>query len=100
MRRLQWRLHHNHLSQWQNLCVDVGVAKFDHVPKSVTACKKALRPVRVNICDLLDYRRNPDIPLLRFSTHRAFCLYTQEQRIFSKEIGKRDGVIQGTLRRI
>jgi hypothetical protein len=36
-------LHDNgetQLDRWQQLCIEVGVAKADEIPKSITACKR------------------------------------------------------------
>jgi hypothetical protein len=60
-----------------------------------------LKAVRINICNLIDHRRNPQtIPLLRFKSYCDLSLYTREDRVFPKQIAKRDGVIKGLLKRI
>lgn len=109
------------LESWQALCIDVGVAEASYPPPSITRCRKvsagalyidrplcaqltspyqALEDVRINICNLLDHRRNSDIPLLHFKSRRSFARYTRAGRSFPKEIAKEDGIIRGLLRRM
>ncbi|KAH7061028.1 hypothetical protein BKA63DRAFT_429755 [Paraphoma chrysanthemicola] len=89
------------LDQWQQLCVEVGVADLENVPKSIRACRKALREVRINICNLLDHRRNPQTtPLHRFDSFCALSVYTRKHRIFPKDVAKRGGPLRGLLRTI
>ncbi|KAH6382938.1 hypothetical protein HBI60_259460 [Parastagonospora nodorum] len=89
------------LDRWQQLCVEVGVADLDELPKSISACKKKLNAVRVNICNLVDHRRNPQTtPLLRFDSYCDLSLYTQGDRVCPKGVAKQDGIVRGLLRRI
>jgi hypothetical protein len=111
------------LERWQQLCVEVGAAGPHDVPRSMSGCKKvslktdskamcrsvllwltrsqALRKVRVNICNLVDHRRNPQtIHLLRFDSYCALSLYTRGVHVFPKLIAKRNGALRGLLREI
>jgi hypothetical protein len=62
---------------------------------------QALRLVRINICNLVDHRRNPQtVPLLRFESYCALSSYTQGDLIFPKHIAKRHGALRGLLRNV
>ncbi|KAH7088223.1 hypothetical protein FB567DRAFT_559904 [Paraphoma chrysanthemicola] len=85
------------LSHWQQLCEDVGI---EDVPSSITKCKKTLRPVLVNLYNLIDHCRNPDIAVLRFKSYMAFCRYTRGGRTFPKACAKQDGFIRVLLKKM
>ncbi|KAI0648427.1 hypothetical protein C8Q79DRAFT_1008753 [Trametes meyenii] len=44
----------NNLQGWQRLCRHLGLDEPEHYLGSITDCKKALKPVFVNIIDLID----------------------------------------------
>ncbi|KAI0668366.1 hypothetical protein C8Q78DRAFT_1081241 [Trametes maxima] len=44
----------NNLQGWQRLCRHLGVGEPEHNLGSVTDCKRALKPIFVNIIDLID----------------------------------------------
>jgi hypothetical protein len=56
------------------------------------------KSVWINICNLIDHRRNPAITLRHFASRRKFFRYTRNGHFFHKEAAK--GVIKGLLKRI
>jgi hypothetical protein len=101
------------LDRWQQLCEDVGI---EDIPGSITQCKKAsfpntqlccnsdkgqiLRPVMVNLYNLIDHCRKLDINVQRFTSYAAFCRYTRRGRTFPKECAKQDGFIRVLLKKV
>ncbi|KAH8732578.1 hypothetical protein GQ44DRAFT_697831 [Phaeosphaeriaceae sp. PMI808] len=87
------------LDHWHQLCEDVGI---EPVPKSITQCRKALtsRSVYVNLYNLIDHRRNPDVEVKRFESYGAFSKYTKAGRTFPRAIAKQDGVIKVLLKKL
>ncbi|RMZ71438.1 transcription factor Zn C2H2 [Pyrenophora seminiperda CCB06] len=83
----------NAMTQWRQICKDVGLAGADDY-KSVTQCKKALRTVKVNLFHLIDYKRNPDVgkaPLKTFSSWGKLRQSVRETGRFPKQCAKAGG---------
>ncbi|OCL02572.1 hypothetical protein AOQ84DRAFT_304476 [Glonium stellatum] len=82
------------IAGWQRLCLDVGI---DPCPGSITACRKALKAVNVNIYDLVDARaRSTEVRL--FPSKAALRDYSiGEDKIFPKKAAKKDGFLHGLL---
>ncbi|KAH3973261.1 hypothetical protein HBI26_188880 [Parastagonospora nodorum] len=89
--------HLNKLDRWQQLCEDVGI---DVAPKSVTQCRKIMSPVMVNLYNVLDHRRNPEVKVLRFRSYGQFVRYTRVGHKFPRECAKGDGLLNVFLRKI
>ncbi|KAL5115729.1 hypothetical protein ACEQ8H_006337 [Pleosporales sp. CAS-2024a] len=87
----------NKLDRWQQLCEDVGV---DIVPKSITQCRKVISPVLVNLYNVIDHRRNPEVKIVRFKSYRDFVRYTRAGHTFPKECAKQDNFISVFLRKM
>ncbi|KAF2819050.1 hypothetical protein CC86DRAFT_432475 [Ophiobolus disseminans] len=85
------------LDRWQQLCADVGIK---NAPTSITKCRKALRPVMVNLHNLIDHRRNPNTEVRRFKTCSEFSKYTSKGRTFPRECAKQDGFIKVLLKKM
>lgn len=103
------------LEKWQELCRDVGI---DPAPPSITQCKKvcrhadvqsclltcvqALSKVYVNLVNLINHRRNRNVPLRVFPNYHAFRTWTlggkNRSRIFPKKAAKAEGFIKALLR--
>jgi hypothetical protein len=108
--------HKNKLDRWQQLCEDVGI---DVVPTSIRQCRKVrlgitdmprwenyakymqtVSPVLVNLYNVIDHRRNPDVKVLRFKSYGEFCRYTRAGHTFPKECAKQDGFMNVLLKRM
>lgn len=85
------------LEHWQQVCRDVGI---DEVPGTITKCRKALKPIRVNLFNLLNHKRDPMIQLRRFKNHGEFVKYTHNRRTFPKDCAKQEGFIKVLLKKI
>jgi hypothetical protein len=102
--------------RWQQLCEDVGI---DVVPTSIRQCRKVclydtrhsswlhnaniaqtVTPVLVNLYNVIDHRRNPDVKVLRFKSYGEFCRYTRAGHTFPRECAKQDGLISVLLKKI
>ncbi|KAI0572066.1 hypothetical protein Alg130_10643 [Pyrenophora tritici-repentis] len=55
------------LVRWQRLCREVGVGSD---PESITKCKKVLEAHFVNLYSLVDHRRNPEFPVVHFTSFK------------------------------
>ncbi|KAF1920995.1 hypothetical protein BDU57DRAFT_534707 [Ampelomyces quisqualis] len=89
--------HMNKLDRWQQLCEDVGI---DVVPTSIRQCRKTVAPVLVNLYNVIDHRRNPDVKVRRFKSYGEFCRYTRAGHVFPRECAKQDGLISVLLKRM
>ncbi|KAF1947866.1 hypothetical protein EJ02DRAFT_449343 [Clathrospora elynae] len=82
------------LDRWQELCKDVGV---EDVPTSITKCKKALKSVFVNLFNLINHKRNPEINIVDFKSRHALCRNIRAGKKFPKNCAKQDGFIRVLL---
>lgn len=89
------------LSQWQNLCNELGI---DPVPSTITQCTKALKEIHVNIFDFLEarHRNNHEgdgtILVRRFPTAKALGKYSSaNDKIYPREKAKRAGALKALL---
>jgi hypothetical protein len=105
--------HMNKLDRWQQLCEDVGV---DVIPTSITQCRKVpferslqpastnmtqtVSPVLVNLYNVIDHRRNPDVKIVRFKSYGEFCRYARNGHKFPKECAKQDNIIRVLLKKM
>ncbi|KAH9877308.1 hypothetical protein IAQ61_002672 [Plenodomus lingam] len=85
------------LAKWQNLCEEMGVA--ENLP-SINQCKMALKKVYVNLWNVIDHRRNPEIAIKRFKSRTQFCKAIRSGTPFPRDIAKQDGFINVLLRTI
>ncbi|KAI8937147.1 hypothetical protein NX059_006361 [Plenodomus lindquistii] len=85
------------LAKWQNLCEEMGVEKG--LP-SIKQCKTALKKVYVNLWNVIDHRRNPEIPIKHFKSRAQFCKAIRAGNRFPREIAKQDGFVNVLLRTI
>jgi hypothetical protein len=61
---------------------------------------QALRPIYVNLFNLIDHRRNSAVEIVRFASYRAFIRYTANGRKFPKACAKKDGIIKVLLKKM
>ncbi|KAI9846703.1 MAG: hypothetical protein M1837_003758 [Sclerophora amabilis] len=99
------------LQRWQALCREVGLGSTvtegvgggggGSGLESITACKKALKNVHVNLVDLIDSRRT-ETQVHRFPSKAALQAYTRadKRRVFPKAAAKKDGFLRALLRDI
>ncbi|KAL4242398.1 hypothetical protein ABKN59_011938 [Abortiporus biennis] len=83
---------------WQKL---FEILKIEPVPSSVTACKKAIKTIHVNLVDVVNAARNPTgVPTPRiFPTVKALRKYSHKNRkIFPKHKAKSGGILKFMLR--
>ncbi|KAF2852962.1 hypothetical protein T440DRAFT_420074, partial [Plenodomus tracheiphilus IPT5] len=83
------------LAKWQKLCEEMGVEK--DLP-SITQCKAALKKVFVNLWNVIDHRRNPDIPLKHFKSRAQLSKGIRSGNFFPRDIAKHDGFINVLLK--
>ncbi|TWU71430.1 hypothetical protein ED733_002233 [Metarhizium rileyi] len=68
------------------------------VPASVTACKKAIKKVHVNIIDFIDSERTGE-PVHKFRSVRQLAQYTQDNdKFFPKKQAKKNNLLRFLLR--
>ncbi|KAF1932869.1 uncharacterized protein M421DRAFT_251496 [Didymella exigua CBS 183.55] len=89
--------HMNRLDRWQELCEEVGIEK---IPTSITQCQKVLKPVFVNLFNLVDHRRNPELKVLRFQSYGEFNKFTRNGHKFPLNCAKQEGFIKILLKRV
>lgn len=89
--------HMNKLDRWQELCEEVGIEK---IPTSINQCQKALKPIFVNLFNLVDHRRNPDLKVLRFQTYGEFNKFTRRGNEFPRDCAKQEGFIKVLLKKL
>ncbi|KAF3002077.1 hypothetical protein E8E13_009464 [Curvularia kusanoi] len=85
------------LDRWQELCREVGIEK---IPTSITQCQKVLKPVFVNLFNLVDHRRNPDLQVLRFKSYGEFNKFTRKGNEFPRDCAKQEGFIKVLLKKM
>ncbi|KAH8773889.1 hypothetical protein F5882DRAFT_300108 [Hyaloscypha sp. PMI_1271] len=86
------------LENWQRLCRDVGI---DSELPSIRKCKQALRPVWVNIHDLMHAVNTDSTPPHRFENERELSAYTKKhKRYYPKEQAKGGGPVRALLAHI
>lgn len=56
--------------------------------------------MRVNLYNLLDHRRDPNVKIRRFKSHVEFCMYTCKGKMFPRECAKQDGFIKVLLKKM
>jgi hypothetical protein len=100
------------LEKWQELCRDVGiepgtsnkkckeVCRHAGVLSCLLTCVQALSKVHVNLVNLINHRRNRNVPLRIFPNYHAFRTWTLKKRcrIFPKKAAKEEGFIKALLR--
>ncbi|KAF2633689.1 hypothetical protein BU25DRAFT_381337 [Macroventuria anomochaeta] len=89
--------HMSRLDRWQELCEEVGIEK---IPTSITQCQKVLKPVFVNLFNLVDHRRNPDLKVLRFQSYGEFNNFTRKGHEFPRNCAKQEGFIKVLLKKM
>ncbi|KAF3048737.1 hypothetical protein E8E11_002500 [Didymella keratinophila] len=85
------------LDRWQELCEEVGIEK---IPTSIAQCQKVLRGVFVNLFNVVDHRRNPELKVLRFQTRGEFNAYTRKGHEFPRNCAKQEGFIKVLLKKM
>jgi len=99
--RAEVAFHHgtctHKLVQWQKLCEEMSVET--NLP-SIVQCKKALKKVYINLWDVVDHRRNPELPITHFKSHAKFYRAICGSNTFPREIAKEDGFINVLLRTV
>lgn len=101
------------LDRWQELCEEVGIEK---IPTSITQCQKVsmsarlrcacanmpkvLKPVFVNLFNLVDHRRNPDLKIVRFKSYGEFNNFTRKGHEFPRDCAKQEGFIKVLLKKM
>lgn len=84
------------LEHWQELCREVDIKK---IPTSITQCRKVLKPVFVNLFNLVDHRRNPDLQVLRFKSYGEFSKFTRKGNAFPRDCAK-EGFVKVLLKKM
>jgi hypothetical protein len=101
------------LDRWQELCKEVGIEK---IPTSITQCQKViatefskstitdipqvLKPVFINLFNLVDHRRNPELEVLRFQSRGEFNKFTRNGHEFPRNCAKQEGFIKVLLKKM
>jgi hypothetical protein len=65
-----------------------------------TDALQALKSVYVNIFDLIDQKRNPNIEARRFKSYQEFRQYTCEGHVFPKKLAKQEEIVKVLLKTI
>ncbi|KAF8527563.1 hypothetical protein BU17DRAFT_39287 [Hysterangium stoloniferum] len=86
----------NDINVWQSFCV---LLQINLVPDTISACRKKVKGVFVNIVDLVDATISRK-PINRFPSERALSEYTLNGRIFPLDRAKAGGVLRYLLRQI
>ncbi|KAH0598160.1 hypothetical protein MHUMG1_04532 [Metarhizium humberi] len=87
----------NKLEALQRLCGKLGI---DPIPTSITACKKAIKRIHVNIVDFVDSERTGE-PVRKFGSVGKLAKYTWENgKVFPKKQAKRNSLLRFLLRRL
>jgi hypothetical protein len=61
---------------------------------------QTVSPVLVNLYNVIDHRRNPEIKILRFKSYGEFVRYTRAGRLFPRECARQDNLIRVLLKKI
>ncbi|KAG6182522.1 hypothetical protein E4U23_006467 [Claviceps purpurea] len=77
----------------QQLCRKVEI---DPIPQSITACKKAIKGVYVNIVDFIDCERTGE-PIHKFASLAHLRRYTKKGKVFPREQAKRSLLLRFLL---
>ncbi|KAF2088629.1 hypothetical protein K490DRAFT_64674 [Saccharata proteae CBS 121410] len=85
------------LKEWQKFCASVGVGA--DLP-SITACKKALKSVFINIVNVLEHERNADIPVIKHKNFNSFLKYTKAGKMFPLSDAKENKFLKALLRKL
>jgi hypothetical protein len=67
---------------------------------SIVNISQALKPVFVNLFNLVDHRRNPDLKVLRFQSYREFNKFTRKGHEFPRDCAKQEGFIKVLLKKM
>ncbi|CAE6357636.1 unnamed protein product [Rhizoctonia solani] len=87
----------NDLVSWQNLCRIMGVV---NIPDNLTACKKLVESIYVNLIDLVDMP-NTGVPVRLFKREYDLSEYTlKTDKIFPKDDAHAGGLLKHLLRNI
>ncbi|KAL1606975.1 hypothetical protein SLS59_002677 [Nothophoma quercina] len=95
--KFHYGAHMSRLDRWQELCEEVGIEK---IPTSITQCQKVLKPVFVNLFNLVDHRRNPASKVLRFQSYGEFNKFTRKGHEFPRNCAKQEGFIKVLLKKM
>lgn len=71
-----------------------------HDRRSATDLRQALKPVFVNLFNLVDHRRNPDLKVLPFQSYREFNRFTKNGQVFPRDCAKQEGFIKILLKKL
>ncbi|KAI4524294.1 hypothetical protein K523DRAFT_269649 [Schizophyllum commune Tattone D] len=84
------------LPAWQNICRTVGLKKVEQLT-TVAACRRALRPVHVNIIDLVCAPQD-GVTCRRFPSREALAQYTRdEEKAYPLEWAKENPLLRQFL---
>jgi hypothetical protein len=61
---------------------------------------QSVSPVLVNLYNVIDHRRNPDVKILRFKSYGEFVRYTRAGHLFPRKCAKQDKFIRVLLKKI
>jgi hypothetical protein len=67
---------------------------------ALTSIVQTVSPVLVNLYNVIDHRRNPNVKILRFKSYGEFCRYARAGHKFPKECAKQDNVVRILLKKI
>ena len=61
---------------------------------------QVLKPIFVNLFNLVDHRRNPDLQVLRFKSYAEFNKFTRKGNEFPRDCAKQEGFIKVLLKKM
>ncbi|KAI0355124.1 hypothetical protein OH77DRAFT_1403657 [Trametes cingulata] len=89
-----WGSSDSRLQAWQELCRHLGLTT---IPTSIRGCKKALKPIHVNLIDLVDSKRQNTTPEI-FPSEDALAAYIRRTgKIFMKDRAKANPLLRQFL---
>ncbi|EKM75956.1 hypothetical protein AGABI1DRAFT_45540 [Agaricus bisporus var. burnettii JB137-S8] len=88
----------NDIANWHAIMTRL---KITPLPDTVSACKKVVKGLFVNLVDLVDAREDPSRLVKQFNSEMELSKYTKnEGKFFPRETAKAGGVLKFLLRKI
>lgn len=70
------------------------------LPVSIANISQVLKPIFVNLFNLVDHRRNPEFKVLRFQSYGEFNKFTRNGYEFPRVCAKQEGFIKVLLKKM
>lgn len=83
-----WGTDGDKLEQHQEMCRDLGLT---HIPGTVTQCKKALDPLKINLFTVIDNKRNPKIKIVQYESLSKLRKSVRKSGCFPRDAAKAGG---------